>query len=863
MSIALSDDPKVAKVAAVKCLREFQFFTRYFFLQQYKKRFIVAAHHYVIFQALERVFAGECDRLIINIAPRYGKAIDVNTPMLTQRGWIKAKEVTIKDFLIGSNGELTKVKGVFPQGIKKSYKVTFNDFTSLVCCDKHLWEVESRKYKNKFVKTTKEIKNNLYDGDHYKWRIPIVKPLQGVKQKLEIDPYLFGCWLGDGNSYYGGITTMDKEIIDSFNSFGVTKFKNQNSGKAINYGIIGGFVTLLKKINVIGNKHIPEKYLLANYSQRLALLQGLCDTDGTCNKKNFQISISVTNKKLEIDIKKLICSLGGIYRSYYRKNNKSCNISFRIPDAQPFRLQRKLQYCQSLNNKTKPRRIITSITKVKDREMVCFSVAAKDGLFCAGNDLIVTHNTEIAVKQAIAYGLALNAAAKFIHLSYSDDLAKDNSESVKDTIMSAEYQRLFPAVKVKKDSKAKDKWYTTAGGGVLARATGGQVTGFGAGEMETEEEANKRIADEQQEVVEFLADIETTTLTVTDRLKQTITERLIKKLNFKGAIFIDDPIKPEDADSDTKRTNINERFDSTIRNRTNSVKTPIVIICQRTHPEDLIGHLQRQDEPDKWEIISLPSINAETFTWIDRTGTLQTALKGEALWPQKHTLERLQAMEKANALVFGRQYMQNPQPKEGLMFPGEDLHYFDFAAYDSGKRVYCYIPTDPANLGGDDFSTMVGELVGNRIYITDIIYNKNGEDLNSLEVVRKVIQHKADKVAIEGVLGWAEVAKGIRTQLELSGFENEVRILQPRTQKHVRINAKQSFIKNNFYFRSDWQKLPEYAAFMRVLTKYKKIVTAAEKIQDDAPDNCEMMATFYLNEFPDLWPVEIAMLKPD
>src|SRR3569833_1876537 len=86
--------------------------------------------------------------------------------------------------------------------------------------------------------------------------------------------------------------------------------------------------------------------------------------------------------------------------------------------------------------------------------------------------------TELAVKSLISHGLALNPAAKYIHLSYADDLARDNSTYVKDLVQSEEYQLLFPEVQIKQGVKALDKWYTTEYGGVLARAAGGQVTGF-------------------------------------------------------------------------------------------------------------------------------------------------------------------------------------------------------------------------------------------------------------------------------------------------------------------------------------------------------------------------------------------------
>jgi hypothetical protein len=75
--------------------------------------------------------------------------------------------------------------------------------------------------------------------------------------------------------------------------------------------------------------------------------------------------------------------------------------------------------------------------------------------------------TQIAVKNFIAWCLADNPSASFIHLSYSDSLALDNSESIRDIVTSAEYQELFPDVQIKKDSNAKKKWYTDKGGGVM------------------------------------------------------------------------------------------------------------------------------------------------------------------------------------------------------------------------------------------------------------------------------------------------------------------------------------------------------------------------------------------------------------
>lgn len=429
--------------------------------------------------------------------------------------------------------------------------------------------------------------------------------------------------------------------------------------------------------------------------------------------------------------------------------------------------------------------------------------------------------TELAVKSFISHGLALNPSAKFIHLSYADTLALDNSETVKDIVQSVEYQQLFPSVQIKKDSKAKDKWYTTEGGGVLARAAGGQVTGFGAGRVDDESEYENWINDIEQNAETFLE----------------------RKLKFGGAIIIDDPVKPEDADSDTAREKVNSRFDSTIRNRVNSRNTPIIVIMQRLHPNDLAGYLQREGEQDKWEVISLPCIKED----------------GTALWPFKHTVEELQGMKRANDIVFERQFMQNPKPKAGLLFPEQDLNFFNINKVALDDPDFTYVPADPANEGGDDFAAAIFKLVGDKIYITDVLYNTDGTDHNEPALVKMILSARAAAAGVEAIFGWKETAERVRAELDAKGYIGEFRLLKPRTNKHSRILNRASFIRNNFYFRSDYQDFPQYAKFMRNLTSYLKIQEAGRgNKHDDAPDLCEMGAVYFEKNFTHLWSYQIA-----
>ena len=212
--------------------------------------------------------------------------------------------------------------------------------------------------------------------------------------------------------------------------------------------------------------------------------------------------------------------------------------------------------------------------------------------------------TELAVKCFIAWSLAKNPQSKFIHLSYSSDLALDNSSQTKQYIESDAFQSLWE-MQLKQDAKGKQKWFNTDGGGVYATASGGAITGFGAGVAESKE--------------------------------------------FAGAIIIDDPLKPDDANSEVKRKTVNERYNSTIRSRVNDRETPIIVIMQRLHEEDLSGFLLNGGSGEEWEHLCLPALNE----------------LNEPLWEDKHSFEELEQMRQANRYNFAGQYMQTPSPEDG------------------------------------------------------------------------------------------------------------------------------------------------------------------------------------------------------
>jgi predicted phage terminase large subunit-like protein len=396
--------------------------------------------------------------------------------------------------------------------------------------------------------------------------------------------------------------------------------------------------------------------------------------------------------------------------------------------------------------------------------------------------------TELAVKTFIANGFALNPSCKFIHLSYADDLALDNSEAVRDLVQSEEYQQLFPDVQIKPSSKAKDKWYTTKGGGVLARSAGGQVTGFGAGKVES--------IDENVKLNEFLADID-------------------RKRDFSGAIIIDDPIKPEDAESEVIRERINSRFDSTIRSRVNSRNTPIIIIMQRLHEQDLCGYLLEQD-PDEWEVLSLPCIQED-----ERGNEF-------ALWPHKHTLNELKRLEELDVIMFNRQYQQEPMPREGFLY-SPFRTYRELPLYQNSFRK-AYI--DTADEGSDFLCSIVYVEMEHAAYVIDVLYTDERMETSEPLTAKQLSNHKVELVKIESNNGGKGFAREVERQTRvLENYLTEFVPFHQTGNKVTRIITNQAKVNNLIYMPEGWDT--RWPKFFKAVSQYK---AQGKNKHDDAPD---------------------------
>jgi len=417
--------------------------------------------------------------------------------------------------------------------------------------------------------------------------------------------------------------------------------------------------------------------------------------------------------------------------------------------------------------------------------------------------------TETAIKSFISWCFALNPKCRFLHLSYSDMLVKDNSDTIRGIMKEGLYKSLFPKSALESDKSSATRWKTAAGGELYAVSTQGQVTGFGAGNVDVTEDELTQMTTAGD------------ALSLDDNINN-VLEGIGARTNvFQGAILIDDPMKPEDAESDIVRERINLRFENTIRNRTNSRNTPIIIIMQRLHEHDLCGYLQ-EIEPDEWTVLSLPAIQ------VGEDGT------EHALWPMKHTLDELHRMRDINPLVFDTQYMQDPAPKEGLMYADGFRTYSrdNLPTGHNAQNRWNY--TDTADTGSDSLCSICFIDTPEFVYVTDVLFTDASMEITESQTAELLTRNNTIWSLVESNNGGRAFARNVKRILRatLRNFRVAVNSFTQTQNKASRIYANSACCMNDILFPEGWER--KWPKFYAALTGYRK--DNKKKQHDDAPD---------------------------
>ena len=373
---------------------------------------------------------------VIEVAPlayMRGRAQPVTTNVLTPSGFRPIGDLSVGDFVIGSNGQPTEVLGVFPQGFKEIYRVFTQDGSSTLASGDHLWAVytrdDRRRGKPARVLQTKEMIGNLRAAHYHRYELPLISAAVSFESRaVPLDPYALGLLLGDGCfscRATPAFATADPELAEALTEClpGITVRHKDGVDYVLNrIAKPGEVITIenpvtgaLRQLGLMGrrssDKFIPEGYLHNSADVRLAVLQGLLDTDGgpvTQTGRTCRVQYTTCSDQLRDDVVFLVQSLGGIAyvrtreaegrkpgfargREVHHRSDAHV-LDIRLPAGiSPFRLSRKVAKFEETGG-GEPKRYIERIEPAGTQEAVCISVAAEDSLYVT-EDFLLTHNT--------------------------------------------------------------------------------------------------------------------------------------------------------------------------------------------------------------------------------------------------------------------------------------------------------------------------------------------------------------------------------------------------------------------------------------------------------------------------------------
>lgn len=371
---------------------------------------------------LDYVLKGMQNKQLITLiaSTGLGKAVTLDTPVLTPIGYIPMKDIQVGSRVCSSDGKFYNVSAIYPHKNKETYRVSFEDGTFVDCCEDHLWKFKTtddiRRKKSWRVESVKQIleKYPIKRNKTFNISIPVCNEVEFSKSSLPIHPYVLGCLLGDGGFTTDRITftNPEKDIVNKLNF--LLKIYGEfvyHKGTSCQYAFKSNDTKFnylyrsIKSLNLLGcksaTKFIPSEYKLSSIADRKHLLKGLIDTDGNVDKKGA-VNFSTKSIQLANDVMFIVRSLGmRCTLSKYDRSLEGKGTEYRVNiRAKSNELFSSEKHTNRYNKRIVPNKEhhyellkVTSITKLNiKQDMQCITVDSPDHTFICG-DFIVTHNT--------------------------------------------------------------------------------------------------------------------------------------------------------------------------------------------------------------------------------------------------------------------------------------------------------------------------------------------------------------------------------------------------------------------------------------------------------------------------------------
>lgn len=765
-----------------------------------------------LIQGLQDMIDDKLDILTISLPPGTGKGSRLDADVLTPDGFVKMRDIKVGSKVIAGNGNVAVVQGVFPLGKKPTYRFTMDDGSYTDVSDDHLWTVQTRddRKSNKYrtISTMDIIKNvRVENGKRLNYSIDYVPRIEFPEKDLPIDPYLLGVLLGDGGISSGSIilSTPDKEILDKceelvpgyeFNhvsryDYRLVRKERTQRGKNI-------YFEKLKYLGLWGKhsyeKFIPEIYKYGSYEQRLCLLRGLLDTDGSACGGYAEYSTS--SEQLANDVKDLVHSLGGYCsvktkKSAYKDkcgNKIECRLSYRLTiqfDAKhekPFLLNRKAEKYNPKRDVIK--RFIKSVELIGEYECQCIYISDPCHLYIT-DDYIITHNTTLS-KFFLSAVIGWFPNDYNLFFSHSGDIARMYYDGVYDIVSNSDeyaWKEIFPKLKVT-STNAKMQQFNI---GKYKPFPSIQCTSRGSNNAGVVRASKFLMVDD------LIAGIE-----------EAMNKNQLDKLWNIYAV-------------DARQRKIDGAKE--------------IHIATRWSVNDVIGRIQRQYEGnDRCRFISAPDIDPETGK-----SNFDYMFNG---FSEKFFHDQESIMDDVSYKCL---YKNEPVEREGLLYHVEDLRRFATLPEREPDAILSICDTKAK--GTDYFVMPVFYQYGQDYYMVDCLCNKDSDyEVQYEKMIDLVVRHNIQMLEIEANMGGDRIAHEVGERLKPMAHRCNITTKYTESNKETRIIVNAEWIKRNVLFKQqeDYIRKSEYGEFMSQLLSYS---VEGKNPHDDV---CDVMANFVL-----------------
>lgn len=709
--------------------------------------------HVVYYTLLDKFAHGEIKKMIVQMPPQHGKEISDNQIVATTKGLKKHGDLIVGDYVFGRDGTPVKVLWV-SEKTRSEYVVSFSDGAKIECHGNHEWTVYNRfRQKEETIETKHMASSTIYNGDgkrgsRYKYHVDSNVCVMFDSRNVDLDPYVLGAWLGDGDSSCGiiHIGNNDVEIIGN----STYKFK-ESKGTTTRKFYSPELNLLLKNNGLIKNKHIPDMYKYNSVEVRKNVIAGLIDTDGYVYHRNGRITISNTNKRIIDDAAFILRSLGqSVVVCEFKPRVSSSGIvgkkivyqlCFNPTMTFPTKVKRKKITKLSINKKR-------AIVSIERKEGLGYGncIQVDGGIYLVGDTFIPTHNSEGSSRKLPAFMLGLNPDKKICIGSYAATIARDFNRDVQRIIDTPSYRELFPETYLN-------------GSNVVTMA-------------------NTYLRN--SDVIEMVG--HKGSLRVVGR-GGSLTSKTV------DVSILDDVYKDyAEGNSPIVRNAAWKWYTTVVRTRLHNDSQELIVFT-RWHDDDLIGRIEKSGETvidiKSWDDVKdIPAgawvrINFEGLKTGEPT-EIDPREPGAALWDRRHSRAKLEGQRALDPVQFQCLYQGNPGNAEGKLYRNPFRTYVDKSEWGTYVRSGNY--TDVAD-EGDDFTFSACYDVyksGNEAWneqkkrfepilyalITDMVFTQENTEITAVTVPEMINRCGTQKAWIESNNGGSGFEKVIRKKLK-------------------------------------------------------------------------------------------------